>query len=60
MVFTAGIGEHAPEIRSICARCAWLGIILDEHANGARHGDQRGARSPALEGQPRAHRFAER
>jgi acetate kinase len=36
LVFTAGIGEHAPEIRSrICARCAWLGIILDEHANGA-------------------------
>jgi acetate kinase len=36
LVFTAGIGEHAPEIRSrICARCAWLGIILDEHANSA-------------------------
>jgi acetate kinase len=36
LVFTAGIGEHAPEIRShICARCAWLGIILDEHANDA-------------------------
>ena len=36
LVFTAGIGEHAPEIRSrICARCAWLGIILDERANGA-------------------------
>jgi acetate kinase len=36
LVFTAGIGEHAPEIRSrICAHCAWLGIILDEHANSA-------------------------
>jgi acetate kinase len=36
LVFTAGIGEHAPEIRSrVCARCAWLGIILDERANGA-------------------------
>ncbi|HKN11133.1 MAG TPA: acetate/propionate family kinase [Pseudomonadota bacterium] len=36
LVFTAGIGEHAPEIRArICARCAWLGIILDEHANSA-------------------------
>lgn len=36
LVFTAGIGEHAPEIRSrICARCAWLGITLDEHANDA-------------------------
>jgi acetate kinase len=36
LVFTAGIGEHASEIRArICARCAWLGVILDEHANGA-------------------------
>jgi acetate kinase len=36
LVFTAGIGEHAPEIRSrICARCAWLGVALDEHANDA-------------------------
>jgi acetate kinase len=36
LVFTAGIGEHAPEIRArICARCAWLGVILDERANGA-------------------------
>jgi acetate kinase len=36
LVFTAGIGEHAPEIRSrICARCAWLGVTFDENANGA-------------------------
>jgi acetate kinase len=36
LVFTAGIGEHASEIRSrICARCAWLGVILDERANSA-------------------------
>jgi acetate kinase len=36
LVFTAGIGEHASEIRSrVCARCAWLGVILDERANGA-------------------------
>ena len=35
-VFTAGIGEHASEIRSrICARCAWLGVVLDEQANEA-------------------------
>jgi acetate kinase len=34
LVFTAGIGEHAPAIRSrLCARCAWLGIMLDERAN---------------------------
>lgn len=37
LVFTAGIGEHQPEIRAaICARLAWLGIALDPDAN-ARH-----------------------
>jgi acetate kinase len=36
LVFTAGIGEHSPAIRSrICVRCAWLGVILDEGANDA-------------------------
>jgi acetate kinase len=36
LVFTAGIGEHAAEIRShVCARCAWLGLVLDERANDA-------------------------
>src|SRR6516165_6484879 len=36
LVFTAGIGEHASEIRSrVCARCAWLGVVLDEPANRA-------------------------
>jgi acetate kinase len=40
LVFTAGIGEHASEIRSrICARCSWLGVVLDEHAN--RNGQMR-------------------
>ncbi|HEX5957442.1 MAG TPA: acetate/propionate family kinase [Hyphomicrobiaceae bacterium] len=34
LVFTAGIGEHAPAIRArICERCSWLGVILDEEAN---------------------------
>jgi acetate kinase len=34
LVFTAGIGEHAPEVRArICARCTWLGVVLDEGAN---------------------------
>jgi acetate kinase len=34
LVFTAGIGEHAPEIRArICARLAWLGVQLDAGAN---------------------------
>ncbi len=33
-VFTAGIGEHAAEIRAAaCARLAWLGVTLDEAAN---------------------------
>jgi acetate kinase len=36
LVFTAGIGEHAPAIRAaVCARLAWLGIKLDETANTA-------------------------
>lgn len=34
LVFTAGIGENAPEIRArIVAACAWLGIALDDEAN---------------------------
>jgi acetate kinase len=37
VVFTAGIGEHAAEIRArVCRDSRWLGIILDEDAN-ARH-----------------------
>jgi len=36
LVFTGGIGEHSPEIRSrICAQAAWLGVALDEAANAA-------------------------
>jgi acetate kinase len=36
MVFTAGIGEHAPAIRAaVCARLAWLGVRLDVAANDA-------------------------
>lgn len=34
LVFTAGIGEHSPEVRAAaCARLAWLGVVLDEAAN---------------------------
>ena len=34
LVFTAGIGENAPEVRkNICGRLEWLGIALDEDAN---------------------------
>jgi acetate kinase len=36
LVFTAGIGEHAPPIRRrICEAAAWLGIDLDDRANEA-------------------------
>ena len=34
IVFTAGVGENAAEVRSaICRACAWLGVELDEAAN---------------------------
>lgn len=36
IVFTAGIGENQPRIRSdVCARLAWLGLELDEAGNAA-------------------------
>jgi acetate kinase len=36
LVFTAGIGEHAWQIRSdVCSQLGWLGIELDETANRA-------------------------
>jgi acetate kinase len=38
LVFTGGIGENAPPVRSgVCDGLAWLGLELDEAANG-RHG----------------------
>ena len=38
LVFTAGIGEHAVEVRAaICQHLAWLGLHLDQDAN-QRHG----------------------
>jgi acetate kinase len=38
LVFTAGIGEHAPAVRErICRQAAWLGVELDAQAN-AKHG----------------------
>ena len=36
LVFTAGIGEHAPPIRErVCRDAAWLGLELDPAANAA-------------------------
>jgi acetate kinase len=37
IVFTAGIGENAPAIRSrVCHDAAWLGVEIDEAANAER------------------------
>jgi acetate kinase len=34
LVFTAGIGEHQPEVRAaVCERLAWLGVELDAQSN---------------------------
>ena len=39
LVFTAGVGEHAPAIRArVCARLGWLGASLDAAANGRGDG----------------------
>lgn len=36
LVFTAGIGEHAPPVRAaICARLGWLGVEISGPANAA-------------------------
>ncbi len=36
LVFTAGIGERAPQIRAaVCARLGWLGLRIDDAANAA-------------------------
>jgi len=36
LVFTAGIGENAPDVRkNVCQRLAWMGVTLDGAANAA-------------------------
>jgi acetate kinase len=36
LVFTAGIGEHAPDIRRrVCEQASWLGLQLDDAKNAA-------------------------
>lgn len=36
LVFTAGIGEHSPELRSeVCKALEWLGVRINEEANKA-------------------------
>jgi acetate kinase len=50
LVFTAGIGENAPEIRKrICECCAWLGVTLDREANA-----QNGPRISSAQNRPSA------
>jgi acetate kinase len=40
LVFTGGVGEHAPAVRSeACARLGWLGAHLDDRANTSIDGD---------------------
>jgi acetate kinase len=39
VVFSGGIGEHAPEVRArICARMEWLGLVVDPELNVAAVG----------------------
>jgi acetate kinase len=48
IVFTAGVGEHAAPIRrAILARCAWLGVRIDEAAN-ASHATRINARDSGI------------
>ena len=36
LIFTAGIGEHAPEIRRrACQQGSWLGVEVDDVANAS-------------------------
>ena len=51
LVFTAGIGEHSPEVRArIAGRLAWLGARLDPAANatGAARIEDAGSTVPLL------------
>ena len=50
LVFTAGIGEHAPQIRAmVCARLGWLGAVLDEEANACDGSADQSTRKAALQ-----------
>jgi acetate kinase len=47
IVFTGGIGENAPIIRSrVCRDAAWLGVAIDEAANAAGRGRISAGSSP--------------
>jgi acetate kinase len=41
IIFTAGIGEHSPEVRQAVAKpLTWMGALLDESLNSGAKGDQ--------------------
>jgi acetate kinase len=47
LVFTGGVGEHAPVVRAeTCAGLAFLGIHLDEDANASEQGQDREITGP--------------
>jgi acetate kinase len=47
LVFCGGIGENAAEIRArVCAGMEWIGIDLDDQANGERSGAPRQVSAP--------------
>jgi acetate kinase len=51
LVFTAGIGEHQPDIRAaVCERLAWLGVAIlpDANARNAMRIDSDGSRIAVL------------
>jgi acetate kinase len=41
LIFTGGVGEHVPIIRSrLCRSFGFLGLVLDEDKNASVSGDQ--------------------
>jgi acetate kinase len=41
LVFTAGVGEHSPEVRSAaCAGLGFAGVAVDDARNAGVHGDR--------------------
>ena len=47
VIFTAGIGEHSPDLRrEVCRNLDFLGIRLDEEKNAANHGDEEEISTP--------------
>ena len=47
VIFTAGIGEHSPDLRrEVCRNMDFLGIRLDEEKNAANHGDEEEISTP--------------